>query len=95
MDGDLDLARLEVDEGVSVPRRALAHLEARAGVAPGDVRFRARFAALAALQLGWAAFEDFMYLITDVEDADRETVRAEVREIVMSILDGDRAADAG
>jgi hypothetical protein len=95
MDGGLELARLEVDEGVSVPRRALAHLEARAGATPGDIKFRARFAAATALQLGWAAFEEFMYLIADLEDADRDTVRAEVREVVMSIFDRGRTTDAG
>ena len=43
-------------------------------------------AALAGLQLGWAAFEDFMLLIADVEERDREALRERVKAFVVSLL---------
>ena len=83
MAGDLELARIEVDEDISVPRRALAALMERYGIAEGDLDFKARFAAVTALQLGWVALEDFVLLVSDVADEDR----AEVRERAKGLLE--------
>jgi AcrR family transcriptional regulator len=83
MEGDLELARIEVDEDISVPRRALLALMERFEIADDDLEFKARFAAAAALQLGWAALEDFVMLISDVDDSDR----AEVRDRVKALLE--------
>ena len=52
MEGDLELARIEVDEDISIPRRALCALMERFDIADDDLEFKARFAAAAALQLG-------------------------------------------
>lgn len=82
MDGDIGLARIEIDENISVPRHALRALQQRAGVADDDIAFKARFAAIAALQLGWVAFEDFMMLVADVPERQRESLRTEVERIV-------------
>ncbi|MCP4037579.1 MAG: TetR family transcriptional regulator, partial [bacterium] len=68
MEGDIDLARIEVDEGISVPRTALASLMEQYGIASDDLDFKARFAMMAALQLGWVALEDFIMLISDVAE---------------------------
>ena len=54
MDGDLELARVEIDEGTSVPRRALDHLETTRGPDADPLDAKARFAAIAAAQLGEA-----------------------------------------
>ncbi len=82
MDGDIELARVEIDEDISVPRHALRALQQRAGIADDDLAFKARFAAIAALQLGWVAFEDFMMLVADVPERQRESLRAEVRRLI-------------
>lgn len=82
MEGDLELARVEIDEGVSVPRRALEFLMEKHEVASDDLDFKARFAAMVALQLGWAALEEFVFLLVDVRAADRDEVRERVRALV-------------
>jgi AcrR family transcriptional regulator len=82
MEGDLELAGLEVDEGISVPRRALESLMTRLEIPDTDLDFKAKFAAIAALQLGWAALEDFILLISDVDEAEREAVRDRVKVII-------------
>ena len=82
MEGDLELAGLEVDEGISVPRRALESLMARLEISDTDLDFKAKFAAIAALQLGWAALEDFVLLISDVDESEREAVRDRVKVII-------------
>ena len=82
MEGDLELAGIEVDEGISVPRRALEALMQQFAIADDDLDFRARFAAVAALQLGWVALEDFVMLISDVGEEDRDAVRDRVKLLI-------------
>ena len=82
MDDDLDLARIEVDEEISVPRRALRAVMERQGIADDDLDFKARFATVAALQLGWVALEDFVMLISDVDEQDRDAVRDRVKTLL-------------
>lgn len=82
MEGDLELARIEVDEDISVPRRALRSAMERYDIADDDLDFKSRFAAIAALQLGWVALEDFIMLISDVDERDREEVRQRVKTLI-------------
>ena len=42
----------------------------------------ASFAALAALQLGWVALEDFIMLIADVDTSERDAVRDRVKTLI-------------
>jgi hypothetical protein len=82
MEGDLDLARIEVEEEISIPRSALRALQQRYGIGDDDLDFKARFAAMAALQLGWVALEDFVLLVSDVDAADRDEVRERVKRLI-------------
>jgi AcrR family transcriptional regulator len=82
MEGDLELAGLEVTEGISVPRRALESLRDRLKIAETDLDFKASFAAVAALQLGWVALEDFIMLIADVDTSERDAVRDRVKALI-------------
>ena len=86
MAGDMELARTEVDEGVSVPRQAIDTACRMAGEEGTDVRLRGRFAAAAALALGWVAFEDLMLLVANVGEEHREGMREAVHEVLMELL---------
>ena len=87
MDGDLALARIEVDEDISVPRRVLSSVQQRLGASDDDLALKARFAAMAAMQLGWVAFEDFMLLLADVPPEQRETLRDHVGRFMQEAVD--------
>ncbi len=82
MEGDFELARIEVDEDISVPRRALHALMERYAIASDDLDFKARFASVTALQLGWVALEDFIMLVSDVADEDRDEVRERAKGLL-------------
>ena len=84
--GDIELARVEIDEGLSVPRDALEALLRARDIDPGDLDFRVRFAAMAALQLGWVALEDFVLMQAGLEDADRDDVRRRVRRVIADLI---------
>jgi TetR/AcrR family transcriptional regulator, repressor for neighboring sulfatase len=82
MEGDLELASIEIEEGISVPRRALEALAERMSASDDDLDFKANFAAICALQLGWVALEDFVMLIADVAEPDRAAVRDRVKLLI-------------
>ncbi len=86
IDGDLELARIEIDEDIWVPRHVLRSLQKEHGIDADDLRFKARFAAMTAQQLGWVAFEDFMTLLADVEPEQREEFRAQVKQFIQEAL---------
>jgi AcrR family transcriptional regulator len=79
IEGDLELARVEVDEGFSVPRRAIESLRATSGSPPDDLDFKAGVALLIATQLGFVAFEPFAMMLAEVEESDREAFRERVK----------------
>jgi AcrR family transcriptional regulator len=87
MEGDLELARIEVDEDISVPRRALHALMERYEIDDDDLDFKARFAATTALQMGWVAMEDFIMLVSDVDEADRKYVQERVRALLENSME--------
>jgi AcrR family transcriptional regulator len=88
MEGDLELASIEIEEGVSAPRHILRALQREEGQTTTDLDIKAQLAAMAAMQLGWAAFEDFILLLIDLEPEDRGALRDKVKEVMRTIADG-------
>lgn len=101
MEDDLELARIEIDEGVSVPRRALDATTRLYDIADDDLDFKAHFALMAAAQMGWVALEDFLMLIADVKEDDRAAVRQRAKELLEGWIDqlttdlSNRSSDRG
>lgn len=79
IEGELDLVRVEIDEGLSVPRRALEAMRDVVGATPDDLDFKADMALLIVSQLGYVAFEPFAMLLADVGAADRRAFREKVK----------------
>lgn len=90
IEGDLELARVEIDEGISVPRRVADSVREKMSAPPDDAALNADFALLVASQLGWVAFEPFVFLLADVpedeQDAFRERVRARMESLAAAIV---------
>jgi len=80
IEGDLELARTEIDEGVSVSRSALDFLTERRGLDEPTIGLKAALAEGTALQLGWMALEPFLFLVANVSDDEQEEVRARIRQ---------------
>ena len=79
IEGDLDLARVEIDEGFSVPRRGLEALRLQSGAPADDLDFKAQAALLIATQLGYVVFESFALLLADVPEHQRSALRERVK----------------
>ena len=80
LDGELALATVELDDDLSVPRRAMEAVADQLG-AERSVAFKAGVGASVALQLAWAALEEFVFAVTDVADDERDAVRAGVADL--------------
>lgn len=80
LDGEMELARTELDTGVSVPRGALEYARARTrdrgSAAPTDVELKASLAIAMALEMGWAALEPFLFAVAEVAPDEVDEVRS-------------------
>jgi AcrR family transcriptional regulator len=74
LDDELDLALLEVTEGLSVPRAAFDHLRASRG-GTADVELKAAMCAAMALEMGWVLLEPFIFAVAEVEADDVSKAR--------------------
>ena len=79
IEGDMALARVEIDQGLSVPRRALEAVREQTGAGVNDPDLEVAFALMVAAQLGWVAFESFAMLVVDVAEDDRDAFRERLR----------------
>lgn len=94
IEGELDIARIEVDEGTSVPRHALGVLTRRRGLDVPDLDAKSAVAVSAALQLGWVALEEFLFLVADVRPDEQEQVRTQARRIAAALFDANVPASS-
>jgi AcrR family transcriptional regulator len=85
IEGDTELAAMEISAGVSIWHSVLDHLTARAGLSEPTSEIKAALAAGAALQLGWLALEPIIFRIAEVEPDEEQDVRERVRQTVYRI----------
>jgi AcrR family transcriptional regulator len=82
LDDEMELARIEIDKGVSVPRNTLMHLAAEAGQTEPSVELRAIAGLAMAMEMGWAALEPLIFAVTESETREQqETLRAVARKL--------------
>lgn len=82
LDDEMELARMEITQGVSVPRNALTHLANTTALDQIDTRLKARLALGIAMEMGWAALEPFIFAVTGTEtDEEKDALRAEARRL--------------
>lgn len=95
LDGDLETARLEFDEGLSVPRLAMERLTELAGLGEPDEALKAQLASVMAIELGWAAFAPFIQMAIDVEDqSEIDRIADRLRGQLATILGQDGASES-
>lgn len=86
LDDEMDLARTELDRGVSVPRATLDHLVTRRGGSP-DARTKALVALGMAMEMGWAALEPFLFAVTGTSNDEATDVRDEARRLRTAFME--------
>ncbi len=75
LDGEMDLALLEVTEGISVPRAALEYVASSRGESTPSTKVKAAACTVMALEMGWALLEPFLFAVTGVSAEEEGKVR--------------------
>lgn len=86
LDGEIELAAVEIEDGVSVPRAGLYAMTEFRGLDEPDLDTRATLALLVATILGWTVMEPFALLAADVGEDDAEEVRDLVRRKIERVF---------
>lgn len=82
LDDEMELARTEITQGVSVPRNTLTHVANTTHLEKIDTTLKARLALGMAMEMGWAALEPFIFAVTGTDtDEEKEAIRAEARRL--------------
>lgn len=82
LDDEMELARMEITQGVSVPRNALLHLANATHLDEVSTSLKAQLALGMAMEMGWAALEPFIFAVTGVETTEeKDALRKEARRI--------------
>lgn len=82
LDGEMDLARTELDEGVSIPQATFAGMTERRGATESPARLKALLGMGMAIEMGWAAVEPFIAAVAGIKDeAEMEQVRREAVKV--------------
>ena len=87
IEGDLELAGIEIEEGISVPQHVLAGVQATRGDETDELDLKAAFAVMAAQQLGWVAFERFVFMLGDVPREQETELRERAKALIQRTLD--------
>ncbi len=88
LDGEHELAAIEIETGYSIPRGALEHLAARRHLNEPDLQTKALVAMGMAMEMGWAALEPFIMAVANISDDEIDEVRNIVRRQRNRTLDG-------
>lgn len=82
LDGRVDLATMQIEDGVSVPRNILTKLTKSAGLEEPSIEAKAVLAAIIALEQGWGALEDFIAAMVDAKPGEMQ----EIRKLIIRVL---------
>lgn len=80
LDGELDLALIEVTEGLSVPRAAFDHMRAARG-GTADIELKSALCVAMALEMGWVLLEPFIFAVAEVDDSEVSEARKVAAEL--------------
>jgi AcrR family transcriptional regulator len=81
LDGEMELAQMELTAGVSVPRGALQHVVHARQLPTADAETKAMVTIGMAMEMGWAALEPFLFAVAEVNDeSEKERVREYARQ---------------
>lgn len=81
LDGETELAEMELTKDVSVPRNAMQNIVERAGLDEADAQIKAMVAITMAMEMGWAALEPFIFAVTQTTDDEADEVRRVARKL--------------
>lgn len=74
MDGDLELATLELEDDISVPRHVLENLTEKLGYDTPTAEIKAAVLTSMAIENAWAGLKDYLLTMVDAKDHEVEEI---------------------
>lgn len=87
IDGELELATLELRKDISVPRQSLKRLLKNRAVNETEVEVKGRMATAMAIELAWAISESYITAMVDIKPNEVDIVKQKMVDILMSIVE--------
>ena len=87
IDGELELATLELRKDISVPRQSLKRLLENRAANETEVEVKGRMATVMAIELAWAVSESYITAMVDIKPNEVDIVKQKMVDILMSIVD--------
>ena len=87
IDGDLDLATLELREGLSIPRKAIEQLIYQSTDKIDDAEAKARVATVMSLEIAWALLEPYITTTLQISENEINVVKDHVTKFILSVVD--------
>ena len=87
IDGDLDLATLELRENISVPRQVLKKFCDNKDPSETETDVKGQLAAAMAIEMAWAVLEPYINATLNVEANEVDIVKQKIVDILVSIAD--------
>jgi AcrR family transcriptional regulator len=87
IDGDLDLATLELRENISVPRQVLQKFCDNRDPSETETDVKGQLAAAMAIEMAWAVLAPYINATLNVEANEVDVVKQKIVDILVSIAD--------
>lgn len=75
LDGELELATLEIEDDISIPRHVLEKLTKQLGYRKPTLDIKSAMAVCMAIELAWAALEPYILKMVDANPNQQEKIR--------------------
>lgn len=82
LDGRVDIATMQIEDGISVPRNILAELTKSEGREHPSLEAKAVMAAIISLEQGWGALEGFIAKMVEAAPGEMQ----EIRKLIIKVL---------
>jgi AcrR family transcriptional regulator len=87
LDGELELATLEIGDDLSIPRHVLEKLTSQLGYRKPTLEIKSAMAASMAIELAWAALAPYILVMVDASPNQVEKIRKFVAKTSRGLLD--------
>ncbi|NBO55876.1 MAG: hypothetical protein EBU84_15120 [Actinobacteria bacterium] len=87
LDGEMELATIELRLGVSVPNSAMKHLLNLKDGAKSTLEIKALVMLAMSMEMGWAVLEPFLFAATEIDSTEQERLLEHVRQMRAEMLE--------
>ena len=86
IDGDLDLATIELDQGLSVPRKITKEFYKDNLENIDNIEAKSRMAMIMSSEIAWALLEPYLIITLEIKDKEKDKVKNRIIEFISNFF---------